>query len=648
MQSIFLFFFLSGVISICLYKKPTIGAVVGFGLAFLASICSFLFFILHVNETNSFTLFGNFLFTTKFVSSPLENYFACIVSFISIFASFFGIGYARTYEKIANLSVFSSMYNFFILSMLLTITSNNVFSFILLWEIMTLLSAMLIMVHDKENSTKTIMTYLGVAQVGAFGILIALALMGSSVGSFYFTDFKMLDVSPLMSGFILVLLFIGFGSKAGLWPFHFWLKDTYLQAPSNVAALMSGVMIKVGIFAFIKFILFLPLHVYLAYILLIVGGISVVMGAMYAAVENETKSAVAYSTCENAGIIFLGIGAGVYGLATSSVSIALLGFLAALFHTLNHATFKSLLFLGTGFIYANAGTNNMDKLGGIAKKAPIVAFSFLIATIAITALPPLNGFASEWLTYKSLLLSGTSEVVSARAVFVLAILLLAFGGVMALFAFAKVYGAVFSGLPRDKKIYKKINEDNIYLKFPLLFLAFTCIILGLGFEQVVTFISSILDTKLNLANLETSTQSLNLPLLSIIFILCLIVGYIGLILFKANFKKARITEPWASGYKYDSNMQIASNPFSGDLRRMFGFFYRHKTKVIEQDGYFGKVTYKSETEDVVHSWVDRYIVSSVDRFAHFLQGFQNGLSQVYTAYILLYLCVMLIYIHYFL
>ncbi len=648
MQSVFLFFFLSGIISLFLYKKPILGAVVGFGLAFLASICSFLFFILHVNEINSFTLFGNFLFTSKFISSPLENFFACIVSFISIFASFFAIGYARTYEKISNLSVFSSMYNFFILSMLLTITSDSVFSFILLWEVMTLLSALLIMVHDKQNSTKTIMTYLGVAQVGAFGILIALALMGSSVESFYFKDFNNLQISPFMSGFIVTLLFIGFGSKAGLWPFHFWLKDTYLQAPSNVAALMSGVMIKVGIFAFIKFVLFLPLHVYSAYLILIIGGISVVVGAMYSAVENDTKSAVAYSTSENAGIIFLGIGAGVYGLATSSVSVALLGFIAALFHTLNHATFKSLLFLGTGFIYSNTNTNNMDKLGGIAKKAPIVAFSFLIATIAITALPPLNGFASEWLTYKSLLLGGVGESVSSRFVFILAVLLLAFGGVIALFAFAKVYGAVFSGLPRDKKIYNQINEDNIYLKFPLIFLAFTCIVLAFGFEYIVFFIRGILSTKLNLPSTVLTQEVVNLPLLTLIFVLCLVIGYVGLILFKANFKKARITEPWASGYKYDTNMQIASNAFSGDLRRIFKFFYRHKTKVIEQDGYFGKVTYKSETKDVVHSWVDKLIVESIDKFAHFLQGFQNGLTQVYTAYILLYLCMMLVYIHYFL
>ncbi len=647
MECIFFLFFLSGLISLLLYKKPVLGAVVGFGLSFIVSIFSFFFFILHVNEINSFTLFGNFLFSPKFISSPLENFFVVLVSFISIFTSFFGIGYARTYEKIANLSVYASMYNFFILSMLLTITSDNVFSFMLLWEVMTLLSAMLIMVHDKENSTKTIMTYLGVAQVGAFGILIALALMGAYAGGFYFADFANLKVSPLMSVFIVVLLFIGFGSKAGLWPFHFWLKDTYLQAPSNVAALMSGVMIKVGIFAFIKFILFLPLHVISAYMLLLVGSISVVVGALYAAVENETKSAVAYSTCENAGIIFLGIGAGVYGLASSSNSIALLGFLAALFHTINHATFKSLLFLGTGFVYANAKTNNMDKLGGIAKKAPMVAFSFLVGTIAITALPPLNGFASEWLTYKSLLGGGVSGEVASRFAFIFAILFLAFGGVVALFAFAKVYGAIFSGLPRDKKIYKKINEDNVYLKLPLMGLAFTCIILGLGFTHIVAFINSILSQKLGFVS-ASEVDTLNLPLLVLIFILCLVVGYIGLILFKANFKKARITEPWASGYKYDNNMQIASNSFSGDLRRIFKFFYRHKTKVIEQDGYFGKVVYKSQTEDFIHSWVDKYIVSYIDRFAHFLQGFQNGIAGVYTAYILIYLCAMLVYTNYFL
>ncbi len=644
---LFLGLFVSGLVPLFLYKHEKLGAFVGFTLSACVSLFGAFYFLFTLNEPKSYELFGSFLFSPHFVAGSLENFFCFLVSFISALGAIFSLSYAKSYEKKANLSFFSSMYSFFILAMLLVITSDNVFSFLLLWEVMTLLSALLIMINDGKKAAHTIMVYLGVAQVGAFCLVGALVIMGTSAGSFVFSDFGSLKLSPFFNSLAFILLFIGFGSKAGLWPFHFWLKEAYKQAPSNVCALMSGVMIKVGIFAFIKFSLYLSLSVELIYMMLFFAGASVVIGALYAAVQENAKSAVAYSSCENAGIIFLGLGAGFYGHIEQIPALTTLGFVGALFHILNHATFKSLLFFGCGSVYAQCGTNDMNKLGGLARKMPKTALAFLIATIAITALPPLNGFASEWITYKSLLLGGAGDGVGVRFFFIFGILFLALGGTVALFAFVKVYGAMFSGFARDKSIYENVKESDIAMLIPLFILAIACIGFGLNAKSIALSLTNVFNELLATAPLSPK-DFISLPTVVLIFLLCLGVGLIGLVLFKANFTKARISEPWASGYKYDTNMQIGSHPFSGDLRHILKFFYRHKTSVIEQDGYFGKVSYKSETEDVWWSFVDKYIVKFTCKIADKIGIFQSGQTNIYAGYILLYMGIMFVIAYYFL
>ncbi len=647
MSVLFFLFFVCGMIPLFLYKQPQKGAKLGFGLSSCVSLFSTLFFLFTMQEVKEFVLFGNFLFSPKFIATSFENFFCFLVSFIACLGSLFSLSYAKVYEKKANLSFFASMYNFFILSMLLVITSDNVFSFLLLWEVMTLLSACLIMINDKKNAGHTIMVYLGVAQFGAFCLVGALVIMGYGAGSFVFSDFANLNLTPTLNTLVFILLFVGFGSKAGLWPFHFWLKEAYAQAPSNVCALMSGVMIKVGIFAFIKFSLFLKLTSALSFIVIFFGGMSVVIGALYAAVEENSKSAVAYSSSENAGIIFLGLGAGIYGYSEHIPMLTTFGFVGALFHILNHASFKSLMFFGCGSVYKQCGTNNLNRLGGLARKMPKTAFCFLIATIAITALPPLNGFASEWITYKSLLLGGASEGVGERFFFIFGILFLALGGTLALFAFVKVYGAIFSGFGRDKSIYENAKESDGVMLIPLFILAVSCIGLGLNAKTIGIGLSNLVSLRLSTPPLHVQ-DILSLPILVLIFLLALLVGFIGLILFKANFAKARMTEPWASGYKYDTNMQIGSHPFSGDLRYIMKFFYRHKTSIIEQDGYFGKVIYKSETEDVWWSIVDKYIVKTACKTADKIGIFQHGQTNIYAGYILIFMSIMFIVAYYFL
>jgi len=222
--------------------------------------------------------------------------------------SLFSFDYARFYEKKANLAVFASLFNAFILSMLLVIASDNVFSFMLLWELMTLISALLILVNDGEGAGKNVMIYLGIAQIGAFCLMVALLIMASVAGTFEFSKFDNLNIGFGMSFTLFTLLLLGLGSKAGMFPFHVWLPIAYCQSPSNASALMSGVMIKVALFAFIKFSLLLPQFAQFGYLLILIGALSCIFGIIYALVSNDYKASIAYSSCENVGIIFLGLG----------------------------------------------------------------------------------------------------------------------------------------------------------------------------------------------------------------------------------------------------------------------------------------------------------------------------------------------------
>ena len=471
MQTIYTLFLLASLLSLALYKKPLLAQKVGFGLASVISLYAAVFFFSNFDETLIWKLPGNFISLPQFRLDSVGMFFSFLVSFIAFAVSLFSFDYAKFYEKKANLAVFASLFNAFILSMLLVIASDNVFSFMLLWEIMTLISALLILINDGEGASKNVMIYLGIAQIGASCLMVALIIMASIAGTFEFSKFDHLEMGMGMSITLFSLLLIGLGSKAGMFPFHVWLPIAYCQCPSNASALMSGVMIKVALFAFIKFSLLLPQFVYFGYILLTMGALSCIFGIIYALVSNDYKASIAYSSCENVGIIFLGLGGAFYGLGTNSPIIALIGFIAAFFHILNHAVFKSLLFMLSGNVFTATNTRDMDALGGLHKKMPITSIIFFVTALSICALPPLNGFASEWIVYKTMVIGGIEEGASSRFFFSLAIIALSITGAMAIMAFSKVYGAIFLGVARDTKCVEEVKEVSFSRLLPLGLLA---------------------------------------------------------------------------------------------------------------------------------------------------------------------------------
>ncbi|AFL69237.1 proton-conducting transporter membrane subunit [Sulfurospirillum barnesii] len=646
MQTIYTLFLLASLLSLLLYKKPLLAQKVGFGLASVISLYAAIFFFSNLHDTLLWKLPGSFISAPLFRLDSLGMFFSFLVSLVAFAVSLFSFDYAKFYENKANLAVFASLFNAFILSMLLVIASDNVFSFMLLWEVMTLISALLILINDGKDAGKNVMIYLGIAQIGAFCLMVALLIMASFAGSFEFSKFAEMEIGFGMSLTLFVLLLIGLGSKAGMFPFHVWLPLAYCQCPSNASALMSGVMIKVALFAFIKFSLLLPSLVQFGYILLFVGALSCVFGIIYALVSNDYKAAIAYSSCENVGIIFLGLGGAFYGLGTNSPTIALLGFVAGFFHILNHAVFKSLLFMLSGNVYTATQTRNMDLLGGLHKKMPITSIIFFVAVVAICALPPLNGFASEWVVYKTMVMGGIHEGVVSRFFFTLAIIALSITGAMAIMAFSKVYGAIFLGVARDTQKIEDAKEVSFIRLLPLGLLASLCVGIGVFMNDVIGMLSKIVFTLI--PQTTTSIQGLiSMPIIIMVMLLCAIIPFVLLYLLKANHKEARITDPWACGFLYNKNMQIGSNAFTGDIKKALSFILKYESEV-KIDGYFSKAVYTHKTHDLF--WEKLYVpvIDFIMVVADKIGIFQNGRTNLYAGYILIYLCLILMFGYYYL
>lgn len=647
MGVVFSLFFALSILSLVIYRNKNLAMFVGFGGGALACLFSSFFFATNIFSINEFKLFGNFLSSPYFFASTLENFFCLIVSVVGFFTAVYSLGYLK--NSVVNLGVFGAVFNSFILSMLMVMTSSNIFSFVVFWEIMTLVSAFFMYLndHEEKNTLNAVMTYLGFSQIGAFFIIAGFVIMSAfSGGSYEFKDFVALELSPALNLVLLLLFFAGFGGKAGIWPLHVWLALAHPAAPSNASAMMSGIMTKVALFGLIKFSLMLDITTTFAYIVIFFGAASAVFGILYGAVDNDYKRAVAYSSVENIGIISVGLGVGYYGIAKDLPYIALIGFLAAFFHIINHATFKSMLFFAVGSVLNATHTRNLNSLGGLHKKMPITSYAFLIGAISICAVPPLNGFMSEWVLYQSLIASAGEPNVASRAMMVLAMLSIGVAGALAVMMFVRVYSAIFLGKERDEKIYEHAKEASMPMLFSTSLLAAFCIFLGVGSIFVISFLAVVCAEIFGIALNLNSLNLINSP--SVIFVLGSLglLAVILLVLFKANLSKPRITEPWACGFRFDTNMQISSNPFSGDLRRVLRFFYQNKPKV-SSDGYFGKVVYENKPKEIWWAYLYEPVVSFCLKFADKIGVVQNGKSNVYALYILIYMFICLVGVYYF-
>ncbi len=340
-----------------------------------------------------------------FTIDALSAFFLAVINLGAAAASLYALGYGEHEERPGRVLPF---YPAFLAGMNLVILAADAFSFLFAWEFMSLTSWLLVMAHheDPENRRAGYI-YIVMASFGTLALLLAFGLLAGPAGNYAFADMRGAQHAAWLPGLVLALVLLGAGSKAGLVPLHVWLPLAHPAAPSHVSALMSGVMTKVAIYGFIRIIFDLlgaPVW-WWGSVVLALGSITAVLGVLYAVLQRDLKRLLAYSTVENVGIIFVGLGLALAFKANDMEGPAVLAFTAALFHVLNHSFFKSLLFFGAGAVLTSTGARDIEKLGGLIHKMPKTAFLFLGGCVAISALPPLNGFASEWLVFQAVLLS---------------------------------------------------------------------------------------------------------------------------------------------------------------------------------------------------------------------------------------------------
>lgn len=402
----------------------------------------------------------------SFAVDKLSALFLIIISIASIAVVLYSRGYLEGYLKRyaeAHISMHYTALVILVASMMFVVMSSGGFSFLFAWELMTIASFILIPFEaERQETRRAALNYLVMMHIGFIFLVIGFVLVANVTGSANFTAiveyFKVAKPLPLF-----IIMFIGFGMKAGLFPMHIWLPEAHPAAPSHVSAIMSGVMIKTGIYGIMRLMQAIDHNIDLLYsiglIVLLSGIVTGLWGVILAAMQNDIKRLLAYSSIENIGVILIGLGIAAVGHAAGSNLIGMCGMCGALLHTVNHSLFKTMLFLSAGNIYSKLHTTAMNQMGGLAKHMPVTAILMLFATMAICALPPLNGFVSELLIYIGMF-NGVSDghevLYSIGGIIALSLI----GGIVVL-AFTKLYGVVFLGSPRSHHVAESTEVDNL-------------------------------------------------------------------------------------------------------------------------------------------------------------------------------------------
>ncbi|MGR9117269.1 MAG: proton-conducting transporter transmembrane domain-containing protein, partial [Gammaproteobacteria bacterium] len=336
----------------------------------------------------------------------LSGFFFCVLGLPLIAVSLFGPGYVREFEhsKAHALAVLGFFTGLFVAGMEMVLLADDAFFFMIAWEWMSVASYFLVAYqHEQSSSRRASFLYLLMAEIGALCLILGFGVLVAFAGGFNFDALREVQLSSLWSSVAFVLALLGFGMKAGLVPLHTWLPEAHPAAPSHISALMSGVMLKIAVYGFLRFSFDLLPEIFWEWgvLVLMIGSVSALLGILYALQQQNLKRLLAYSSVENVGIIFTALGLALIFYSTGHPQIGALGLLAALMHSFNHAVFKTLLFLGAGAILHQTHEVSLEKMGGLIHRMPKLAVLFLVGTLSIAALPPLNGFVSEWLTLQA-------------------------------------------------------------------------------------------------------------------------------------------------------------------------------------------------------------------------------------------------------
>ncbi|MCL5031207.1 MAG: hypothetical protein M1480_19560 [Bacteroidetes bacterium] len=590
--------------------------------------------------------------TAAFRLDALSAFFVIIISVGSLLAAVYSIGYLKHYDE--KKYSFSSFYFFFgvlAASMLLVVVVQNAILFLIVWELMSVSSFFLVgFENEKEEVRKAGIYYLISMQIGASFLIAAFAWLSSLTGSYDFNTYKnILGTQGTVSIILFLLFFIGFGTKAGFVPFHTWLPRAHPAAPSGVSAIMSGVMIKTGIYGILRIILLSGIpEKGLAFSVFIIALITAIIGILNAISQKDIKKLLAYSSIENIGIIGMGIGLGMLGLAYNIPIIVLFGFFGALLHTLNHFLFKSILFYGAGIVYQKTGTRNMEKLGGLIKYLPITSIIFLAAVMAISGLPLLNGFISEFAIYLGMANSLSYNNASLNILMIIGFSGLALVGAMALIGFTKLFGVTFLGTQREKFEYQP-KEANALFLIPMIFNLVFVFIIGLFPATIIQIISGVINqftqtnstTEFNAILTVYYSLSKGLLLFIAIFLFFFLIRY-----FLLRKREIKNFKTWNCGYQLESSrLQYTGSSYSLPFLELVAAFVPQKTTVETGKEIFPvEVKLKTSQHDFVERIFIQPMLKYVRSFLNLFAWVQSGRMQQYILYGLIFLVLILIWI----
>jgi hydrogenase-4 component B len=664
--------------SLVLLRFERAANVLGFGAVLLGGLCGVAAALVSLlsqpgGQPASFELWTSVLPNVQLTVTldALGSFFLLILSLLAVALSIYSFGYVRGFYGRKKVGILAAFYNALLLSTTLVFAADNAFFFLIVWELMALNAYCLVSFeHEKTETRKGGVLFFIMSHIGTGCLILGFLLLfagcggGTGLDAFSFARFRSAGASlpPGVRDAIFLLFLFGFGVKAGIVPLHIWLPVAHPVAPSNVSALLSGVLIKTGIYgiARVAFDFLGPPPNWWGVTVLTVGTVSAVLGVLYALMEHDLKRLLAYHSIENIGIILMGLGASLMFLHTGHTKLAALALIAGLYHTINHAVFKALLFLGAGAVLHSTHTRNMEEMGGLIRRMPVTAVCFLIGAVAISALPPLNGFVSEWLTYQSLLQGFGTTTSLVWLIFPLSGAMLALTGALAAACFVKAFGITFLAQPRSHEA-REAHEVAPTMLMGMGLLTLSCIFLGL----FPTLFLRVLDPVTHQLTGEQLSASLSLqggwvlgntkPLGGTISTLgmalmgvCLLPIPLVLWFLFGRRARVRIGPTWDCGQPgLTPQMEYTATGFSKPIRMIFKALFRPRREVqreYDYSPYFAKtLRFESHIEEAFVTRLYRPLNRGILRLSRRMRALQAGSIQAYLIYIFITLLLLLMF-----
>ena len=600
---------------------------------------------------------------------PLAGFFLAVIGILSFFVSVYSTGYIKGFLGKRSVTSLTIFYCLFLAGMYMVVLSDDALIFLISWEVMAAASYFLVMFeNERVENRRAAFLYMVVAHVGAiaillsFGVLAGLATGFGSFSDYTFDAMRQASFPAEWATAAFLLSFFGFAAKAGVVPLHIWLPEAHPVAPSNVSALMSGVMLKTAIYGIIRvnFDLIRIFPWWWGAIVLIFGLVSAVMGVLYALMQHDLKRLLAYHSVENIGIILIGVGLAMIFTSFKLPLLAALALTAGIYHTLNHAMFKGLLFMGAGAVLHATHERNMEEMGGLIHMMPWTAALFLIGCVSISALPPFNGFVSEWLTFQAFLLSPSLPSPLLKLLIPMGAALLALTGALAAACFVKAFGVTFLGHWRGHN-KPAVREAGWSMRLGMIMAALMCFGLGILPTVVIGWMDTIPQQLVGsgiitsagtfgwmwLTPVAHERASYSGPIVFFGILAVVLAAYLLLHVKPGAIKRGPI---WDCGFeKITNRMQYNATSFSMPIRRIFGYLFNIKEQVrvgpqAAHKAFPKKLYYSLRVRDRFWGWLYKPVISASFWVSRRVGRLQQGRIQAYLIYSFLTIIVLLVFL----